>query len=226
MIDLADYTPAVFDIETAGIYPELKDAPQEMASAWIRLNNRDAVPPAEAWGAKVALSPEFSRIVCISTVAGLPEKEVVSFHGEEKDLIRGFVEHFRKLFTRHDHPMILTGHNIGNFDIPFLTARMMVNEVPVPGFFRQVVEAKPWERKLFDTKDAWQFGGRKSIPFSLESACVALGIESPKNSGVEGAEVHAAFHAGRIDEIAKYCELDVLATLALAEKISEGWFLQ
>jgi 3'-5' exonuclease len=232
VIDLNEYTPVVFDIETAGIWKEFKDMPEERQFAWERINHGQE-NHVKAYDEKIALYPEFSKIVCISAVTGDPSDSVVSFIGNQKSddmidcesqLLIEFREYLKEIFTNKKDNPILTGHNIGNFDVPFIVARMMISEIPIPGPFKQIVEAKPWERKLFDTKDSWQFGGRKNIPFSLESACLSLGISSPKNSGVEGAQVHSAFHDGRIEEIAHYCELDVKATLALAQRISESWY--
>ncbi|MFQ5720401.1 MAG: ribonuclease H-like domain-containing protein [Acidobacteriota bacterium] len=55
---------------------------------------------------------------------------------------------------------------------------------------------------------------------SLDFFCELFGIPSPK-TGLSGAQVGEAFAAGRLDEIAAYCEADIVATAALYRRIKD-----
>lgn len=55
---------------------------------------------------------------------------------------------------------------------------------------------------------------------SLDFFCELFGIPTPK-SALSGDQVGDAYREGRLDEIAAYCERDVVATAALYERIKD-----
>ena len=55
---------------------------------------------------------------------------------------------------------------------------------------------------------------------SLDFFCELFGIPTPKGA-LAGDQVAAAYHDGRLDEIAAYCERDVVATAELYNRIKD-----
>ena len=77
------------------------------------------------------LLPEFGKIVCISVGFILPsgETKLDSFYGDEKNLLIATSE----LLNRVDKlGFIICGHNVKNFDLPYIGKRMLINGVKVP----------------------------------------------------------------------------------------------
>lgn len=102
----------------------------------------------------------------------------------------------------------LVGHNIKNFDIPFLAKRYLFHGLPVPHALRTAGK-KPWELVHVDTMELLRFAGDCSM--SLRSACLLLGLGDPK-AACSGAEVFDLFKQGKFEEIGRYVESDVKFT--------------
>jgi hypothetical protein len=68
-----------------------------------------------------------------------------------------------------------------------------------------------------DLLDLLTFYGAVRRKFSLHMWCKAFGIESPKEEGVSGYEVHDLFQQQEYLTIAKYCAGDLYATKELFE---------
>jgi hypothetical protein len=114
----------------------------------------------------------------------------------------------------------LCGHNLKNFDIPMMTKRMVIHGILPPKIFPSY-DTKPWDVKVIDTKDIWQFGSFAALS-SLELACVSLGISSSKNTGVSGDQVHNVYWNEKgIDRIVTYCEEDVKVLIELIQKLKD-----
>lgn len=114
--------------------------------------------------------------------------------------------------------VILIGHNIKGFDIPFLAKRFMAQRRYVPKSLN-FSGKKPWDIPHIDTMELMRFSGGASM--SLRSACLLLNIEDPKGS-VCGSEVPSLFRQGRTDEIGQYCAGDVVAERELFKQIDEA----
>lgn len=109
----------------------------------------------------------------------------------------------------------LVGHNISGFDLRFLFQRYIVNGIKPHAIINVAVNAKPWDGKYFDTMLQWA-GHGKTI--SLEKLCMALGIPTPKG-GMDGSMVGKAVADGKIEEVADYCQRDVVATRAAYKRM-------
>lgn len=160
---------------------------------------------------------EFGRVVCISIgylyeVDGVRHLKEKSFCGEdEKALLESFAELLRTSCQTREH--FLCGHNVKEFDIPFIARRMVVHAIPLPEIL-QVMGKKPWETRFLDTMEMWKFGDYKHYT-SLKLMCQVLGIHSPKEE-IDGSQVAQVFYEERdLPRIVRYCERDVLATVQL-----------
>ena len=197
------------DIETSSGKASFDDEPDFVKSILMKKFNKGDGYDLDDFYSMTALKPEFGQVVCIS-VGMVVEGEVrmKSFVGEESDLL---VE-FGKMCNTRRAP-IFCGHNIKAFDIPYICKRMMILGVPVPDCL-DLSGRKPWDIKhLLDTQEAWSMGVFNSRT-SLETLCLALGVETPKGD-ISGADVPKAFFDGEIDRIKAYCEKDVFATCQL-----------
>jgi predicted PolB exonuclease-like 3'-5' exonuclease len=193
----------VWDLETV---PDLK--------AFAAANNLTGQPDEEIRAALGEKFPKhlFHSIVCIGAlvahrepahwrVAALGAPHV----GErtEKVLIQAFVDRIREL-----KPQLVT-FNGNSFDLPVLRYRGMINEVAAPGLI-----ARPYFNRYTD--DALDLcdvlaSFTANAKATLDEISRAMGFAG-KPEGVDGGEVEKYFLAGRIAEIAAYCESDVVNT--------------
>lgn len=174
----------------------------------------------EVYKSNAALFPEFAKIVCISVgyINGNDVK-TKSFAGLcEKSILSGF----REVITGGKaYSTILGGHNIIDFDIPFVCKRMLHHEMPVPSVINMSGK-KPWEITHVDTVQILKFGSFSSR-MSLANVCHLLGVKTPKDD-IKGSQVGSVYYSGKegsIKRIQDYCEKDVIATAQIYSKISK-----
>jgi hypothetical protein len=168
---------------------------------------------------RAALVPEFNKIVCVSLAFVMENGEIKKqsySNKNEKELLKSVKTTLDKC---HKMDFYLCGHNVKNFDIPVIAKRMIVNGI-LPSLMLPSFDVKPWEMKVIDTKDIWQYGSFNSIG-SLELLCVNLGIETPKSGNISGQNVHDEFYKGNINDIVKYCEKDVEVLIQIVKKLKE-----
>ncbi len=110
-------------------------------------------------------------------------------------------------------------YNGRGFDVPFLMQRSLIRGVPLT---RNLMGSRYGTRVHLDLADVLtQFGATRR--YSLAGWAVTLGVQNPKEGPVRGAEVGAAFEAGRTQEIVEYCMRDVVATARLGERVLRLW---
>ena len=154
---------------------------------------------------KAGLHAEFGQIVCISV--GYMEGDQVhtkSLVGSEQTILIDLGIMLKRQYK-------LVGHNILDFDLPFIQRRCVINDLKVPQSIRTAGK-KPWDLEAIigDTMVMWS-GTQWKYRVSLNVLCELLGVESPKTD-MDGSKVGEAFYNGEIERIAKYCEKDVVAT--------------
>jgi DNA polymerase elongation subunit (family B) len=166
----------------------------------------------EAFQNRAGIFAEFGKIICIS-IGYILEKQhqlrIKSFYGDDEKEILG---DFTKLISKHYHnpdTHFICGHNIKEFDIPYLCRRLVINKIGLPPVF-QLAGKKPWETKhLLDTMELWKFGDIKNYT-SLDLLAAILGIETPKED-IDGSMVgHVYWQENDLERIKSYCEKDVV----------------
>ncbi len=215
------------DIETAGISADFEELSGSMQNYWIskafwishRHHDESLSDPAQCYTAKAAIYPEFGKLVCISLgfIADQNESEVqvktTSFmHSDERLLLLCFFEFLASHFNgaRFTH---LCGHNIREFDIPFICRRGLVNGLKLPDCINHIGKSRWQVHNLIDTMLLWRFGDYKHYS-SLDLLCHIMQMDSPK-SDLSGDKIHESYWRGQYDEIKCYCEKDVFATAQL-----------
>lgn len=173
---------------------------------------------------KAGIFAEFGKIVCISVgiVVRDPSFKELSVRlksfadDDEKVLLADFsklVEQYYNNPAEH----FFCGHNLREFDIPYICRRMVINQMKLP-YALDISGKKPWETKhLLDTLEMWKFGDYKHYT-SLNLLTHLFGIPSPKDD-IDGSNVGRVYWEEKdLDRIAMYCEKDVLAVVQLLLK--------
>ncbi|MEL6970539.1 MAG: 3'-5' exonuclease [Bacteroidota bacterium] len=229
MLEQIDIANVLFlDIETVSGVASFSDLGEDMQALWAHkarsvLRSSEDLTEEEAAAAymdRAGIFAEFGKIVCISVGAVHRDKDkrlkirLKSFASEDEGkLLKDFSELLGQYYN-NPSKYFLCGHNIKEFDIPYVCRRMVVNRLSFPRML-DIAGKKPWETKhLLDTMELWKFGDRKSYT-SLKLLAAMLGFPSPKDD-IDGSMVGRVFwEENDIDRIAHYCEKDVLATAQL-----------
>lgn len=213
------------DIETVSEsvnYPTLDEEWQvlwqQKAGYWLRdIEKPSAENYAEAYLERAGIFAEFGKIVCISLgIIVLENNEVHSFRlnsiygDDELKILQEFSNLLDKFYPDPDRYYIC-GHNIREFDVPYIARRLIIKELPLPKMLN-ISGKKPWEtRFILDTLEMWKFGDYKNYT-SLKLLAKVLGIPSPKDD-IDGSQVGAVYWKEKdVERIKIYCEKDVLTT--------------
>lgn len=170
-----------------------------------------------------ALSPEFGKIIVISIgqikfdeTGEFTTSKIKSFYGNnEAEILKEFMGTAQSIFNANPSIQFI-GHNIKNFDFPYLIKRSIIHGVNIPSQFH-LQKKKPWENCLLDTYEIWKFAGWTSA--SLDLICDSLNIPSPKLI-MKAENTTPEYWNGNLEKIKEYCEGDVLATMNVMLKIS------
>jgi len=173
---------------------------------------------------KAGIFAEFAKVVCISVgyLSNLDEDQPIlrikSLYGDEVDILQSFNEMMNIHYDDLDE-YYLCGHNIKEFDIPFICRRNIINGLDLPRLLN-ISGKKPWQLKhLVDTMELWRFGDYKNYT-SLALLAGCLNIPSPKDD-IDGSKVGQVFwEKNDIDRIVTYCEKDVLTVAQVAMKFA------
>ena len=223
-----------FDIESVSQYKDLFDMPDRQLNMWEsyydsfrkKVTDESKIDPImgekdikrEVYRQTAAFFPEFGKVACVSMAFVTKGGEVrfESFYGEDELHI---LTETRKIFDKIESlGFDLCGQSIKMFDIPFLGKRYFINGMKPPKLF-PTHDTKPWDLRVLDTKDVWQFGNNWSLG-SLDLMCTVLDIDSPKNGDVKGDNVTTNYWEGNHEEIKEYCEKDVKALVDIIIKLN------
>lgn len=215
MIEKVNLNNILFlDIETVPQEVSYLGMDEETKKLWeqkTQYQRRDEVS-AEDFYERAGIWAEFGKIICIS-VGFFNNKNdvrnfrVASFIGEETKILKDFSNFLNEKFNLS--AQLLCGHNIKEFDIPFIARRMIINAIALPSKIN-LFGKKPWEVPHLDTLELWKFGDYKHFT-SLKLLTKILGIPSPKDD-IDGSEVAKVYYVEKnIDRIVTYCEKDVIA---------------
>lgn len=209
----------LLDIETVPGLPSFKDLDpgwQALFSDKISKTVPEGMEPEEIYRKRAGILAEFGKIICISTAffhateEGLPALKMKSIYGhDEVEILRIFTDLCNKMYL-HNRNFQFGGHNIREFDIPYICRRLLINRLPLPEYL-QLHDKKPWEVKMFDTLSWWKFGDNKNY-VSLHLLANVLGIPTSK-SDIDGSMVQDVYyHEKNLPRIVAYCQQDVVVT--------------
>lgn len=213
----------IIDIETAAQHPSFEKMDDEWKGLWqekVLRSVPENMTASEFYPLRAGVMAEFSKIICISM--GYFNKEtslhmrIKSFYGhDEKKVLTDFITTINKIGGINSK-WCFAGHNIKEFDIPFICRRMIINGLALPTYL-DFQNMKPWETNIVDTFQYWRFGDYKNYT-SLKLLAATLGIPSPKDD-IDGSMVGELYWAGNEEErmvnlkrIVTYCQKDVITT--------------
>ncbi len=230
MIEQIDLSKILFlDIETVSeqaTYEDLEEHFQELWKHKCRQIARQYDEPiseeqaSDLYIDKAGIFAEFGKIVCISVGIVYRDQEgqlgvrLKSFATEDEATLLVEFSSLLNQYYSNPNTHYLCGHNIKEFDVPYMCRRIVTNQLPLPQLL-DIAGKKPWETKyLLDTLELWKFGDYKHYT-SLNLLAAVLKFPTPK-SDIDGSKVGRVFWEEKdIERIAHYCEKDVVATVQL-----------
>lgn len=212
------------DVETVSQYPGLEGLNEHGRHLWqqkigfmARRDNHEWTPEEydQSYKERAAIYAEFGKVIVISAgiiTQGEDQSQnlrIKSFYGhDEKEVLQSFAGVLNKNFY-DPNAHILCGHNIREFDIPYLCRRLAIHSIDLPELLN-LSGKKPWEVKyISDTLEMWKYGDHKNYT-SLDLLAYTLGIASPKEN-LDGSKVGQCYWEEKdLEKIKQYCERDVV----------------
>jgi 3'-5' exonuclease len=212
------------DIETVPQQPDFT----QLSAAWQALwteKVRWLMPPdttVEAfYPQRAGIMAEFAKVICVSMgyfrkeATGL-QLRIKSFYGDdEKQLLANMLAALTEL-EAVNNKWSFTGHNIKEFDIPFLCRRLLANGMGIPPYL-DFQNMKPWDTNMVDTFQYWRFGDYKNYT-SLKLLAATLAIPSPKDD-IDGSMVADVYYKEHdLERIVNYCQKDVITVANIVRR--------
>ncbi|MEO6638673.1 MAG: ribonuclease H-like domain-containing protein [Ginsengibacter sp.] len=206
----------LIDIETVSGMQHFHLLTDEWKELWTEKIFKSLPPdtsPEEYYPMRAAILAEFAKVICISI--GYFKKvndnwhlRIKSFYSEDEyTVLNNFITTLKQMHLKNNK-WIFTGHNIKEFDVPFLCRRMLANNINIPAYL-DFQHLKPWETPVLDTLHLWRFGDYKHYT-SLKLLAASLGVPSPKDD-IDGSKVGQVFWEEKnLERIALYCGKDVV----------------
>jgi DNA polymerase elongation subunit (family B) len=216
------YDLLLIDIETVPQYPEYAQLPESWKSLWndkISKTVPENFSPEDSYQQRAGILAEFGKVICISTgYLCMNESKTLTLRlksisgDDEKLLLQSFIEITDKLH-KHNKNFQFAGHNIREFDIPYLCRRMLINHLHLPSYLN-LHGAKPWEVRMVDTLQWWKFGDYKHYT-SLHLLANVLDVPTSKTD-IDGSQVqHVYYKEKNLKRIVEYCQRDVVVVANL-----------
>ena len=213
----------MFDIETCGEYADYNTFLREdergaklFESKFKKMGWESKYENVEtAYLESAGIISTYGKICCISFgyVSDSGEKQIRSFYGEdEREIVNNFNELLKKIETKK---FKLSGFRINYFDIPFVLHKLHKYGIK-PADIIYLYDKKPWDVRIVDIADDWK--QKFAWAFSFDEVAYELGINSPKEN-MNGSEVHEYYHKGKLEDIKRYCEMDVDVSIEVSKKL-------
>ncbi|HQW11280.1 MAG TPA: ribonuclease H-like domain-containing protein [Saprospiraceae bacterium] len=226
------------DIETVSGYSDFDQMPEEDRKFWS-LKSRQLLTPeqhaqperiAACYSDRAAIYAEYGKIICISVGVMVRSKEspatfrVKSFYGKDEKLLLEQLFELVELRYNDSNRTGFCGHNIREFDIPYICRRAVIHGLKLPTSLH-LMNKKPWEVKhILDTLDMWKFGDHKHY-ISLALLAYLLDIPTPKDD-IDGSMVGCVFwKEDDLDRIKTYCQKDVVTVAHVYTRLNNEEFV-
>ncbi|MFT6013480.1 MAG: DNA polymerase elongation subunit (family B) [Chitinophagales bacterium] len=204
-----------FDIETVSYKAHYNELSLAMQALWQHKHQFVAKPEENfesSYTNKAAIYAEYGKIVCISCGFFVNDEfRIKSFANEDEATL---LEEFSALLL--DTRFILCGHNIKEFDVPYVCRRLLIKGLSLPRVL-DVAGKKPWEVDYIDTLQLWKFGDFKHYT-SINLLANIFDIPTPKDD-IDGSQVGKVFwEENDLERIVEYCQKDVITVARLVQK--------
>lgn len=205
------------DIETVGCSDDYNSLDDRLKVQWARKANffkqRDDQHTDETlFYERAGIYAEFGKVIVIG-IGRYTENEngelgfkVKSLYGDDE---KKLLQEFKAVVEKMDTSTKLCAHNGKEFDFPYLSRRMLVNDISLPTVLN-LAGKKSWEVPHLDTMELWKFGDYKHYT-SLDLLAAIFNIPSSKGE-IDGSQVNEVYYKEKnIKKIAEYCQRDVIA---------------
>lgn len=139
---------------------------------------------------------------------------------EEDELLEwmlGRVAAFDPNMNKQSASIVPVGHNITNFDIPYLTKRLMAHGYCIPKFLKKAINGN-----TVDVMKLLTCGGGTTM--SLRSAAYMFGIDDPLTE--DGPQsVYDMFRDGRLSDIAELARINVRVAADVYKALVDSQFV-
>jgi hypothetical protein len=192
---------------------------------------------------KAGLYAEYAKTVCIGLGRAVVDMSVpnavptvtgklydLTSHDEYSILVK-LADQLERAVNTNPKTM-LAGHNILEYDIPFLTKRMIKYKIKIPQILKSCIYGKPWEIPVLDTMRDWRMNTSKYM--SMDTICEFMGIPSSKHGEVNGSTLGDYYWNNRslflpaderndviLGNIAKYCKHDISNCIDICTYLSQ-----
>lgn len=216
------YDLLFIDIETVPQYASHNELSPSMKELWAIKHGflrQESETPEEGYSKRAGVYAEFAKIICICVGYFRIDKEtkqrsfrIKTFAGDdEKQLLQEFTKLIDEKFDYDRYHFC--GHNIREFDIPFICRRLLINHLQFPNIL-DVSGKRPWEMFDVDTLQLWKFGDYKNYT-SLKLLAEVLDVPTPKGD-IEGKDVCRVYWEEKsLNRIVEYCQRDVVTVARL-----------
>lgn len=176
------------------------------------------------------LNPESDRILMIGLLTSDGQTACLS-DPDEAALLRNFVSYLKEF-----PPELLIGHNIFEFDLPFLAARCRHHKIKHPFTrdrnYRQIsassFRGKPIEftpvrmrgTQIVDTFHQiaiWDKSASKLTSYSLKNSVLTLGLRSDRRLELSANQINECWQSGDLRTIGEYLTYDLEDTQLLGD---------
>ena len=208
----------LIDIETVPQQPDFDLLSDDWKHLWEEKTQRslpDFTTAAEFYPQRAGVMAEFAKIVCISIGFFVKQDSrwqlrLKSFCGDdEKKILQELITTIN-IMEAKNNKWSFAGHNIKEFDMPFICRRLLINGLSIPVYL-DFQNMKPWDTNIVDTFQYWRFGDFKNYT-SLKLLAAALAVPSPKDD-IDGSMVATVYWQEKnLQRIATYCQKDVVTT--------------
>jgi len=175
------------------------------------------------------LEPETDRVIMVGIKNHLGEVTIFD-DADEKVLLQKTIEHLKKA-----KPDILIGHNLFNFDLPFLMARCRTHKIwysfrlgnkektitassfnGAPIKFTSVYLRNTEIIDTFQQVCIWDKSASKLTSYNLKSSVLALGLREEKRLELTNEQIQECYQKGDLETIKIYLTYDLDDTELLA----------
>lgn len=220
----------IIDIETVPLTKDWEELPAALQKHWeykvqfLHIPEQEKEHPYECFSRRAGIYSEFGKVVCVGLgfidarqgQENLHIRLKSIYDHDEKKLLHNFCE-LVSAFEQQNKEVIFCGHNIKEFDLPYLCRRMLINGLSLPKCLK-MNGLKPWQVAHKDTMELWRFGDYKHYT-SLDLLAAVLGVNSSKTD-MDGSMVgHAYWQENDLESISSYCLQDIYTTAMVYLKL-------
>lgn len=200
--------PGLLEEIRATIQPPGNISKPETIAKWMAENADEAAEDAYR---KTALNGTMGEIICIGyAIDDAPVQRLFrSLDQPEGDLLTAVYDDLRGELVE-----TIIGHNVLGFDLRFIFQRSVIKGIRPP--FPLWQNERYNGERVYDTMLAWA-GWNNRVKLSVIAD--ALGIKV-KSGGIDGSQVWDYVKAGKIAEVADYCQEDVEAVREVHKRMT------